>query len=282
MFNSVNFIVIVLLLLVLLILNQKIIMKAKILFLIPLILCTMFWSAYSKDKDQGYYYQLKIYHLKTKAQEGRIDQFLKEAYLPALHKAGIKQVGVFKSISQDASDQLVYVFIPAPKIDHLLNLEQTLEGDKQYLSAAKEYLNAPYNNPPYDRIESILLKAFKGMPVPATPKLTSPKNERVYELRSYESPTESLSDNKINMFNDAEMDIFTKLNFNAVFYGQVISGSRMPNLMYLTTFNNKADRDEHWAAFGPEYAPIKDLPKYQNNMTTNVTLFLYPTDYSDY
>ena len=39
------------------------------------------------------------------------------------------------------------------------------------------------------------------------------------------------------MFNaGGEIDIFTKLNFNAVFYGDVIVGSHMPNLMYLTCF----------------------------------------------
>ena len=119
------------------------------------------------------------------------------------------------------------------------------------------------------------------MPEFAIPKFTTPKSERVYELRSYESATESLASNKIDMFNDHEVAIFTKLNFNAVFYGQVISGSKMPNLMYLTTFNNKADRDKHWTAFGEDYKKISGLPQYQHNVSKNVTLFIYPTDYSD-
>lgn len=228
-----------------------------------------------------FYYQIKVYHYKTTAQENKIDAYLKSAYLPALHGAGIKDVGVFKPIVQDTSDKLIYVFIPLKKLTDLDKINMSISRNGGYADIGKPYLDAAYNDAPYTRIESILLKAFAAMPEYSLPKLTTPKNERVYELRSYEAATESLSFNKIAMFNDHEVDIFSKLNFNAVFYGQVISGSKMPNLMYLTTFNNKADRDSHWAAFGPEYKKISGLPQYQHNVSKNVTLFLYPTDYSD-
>ncbi|RYD75647.1 MAG: NIPSNAP family containing protein [Sphingobacteriales bacterium] len=228
-----------------------------------------------------YYYQLKVYHLKTAAQEAMVDAYLKNAFLPAAHRAGIKSVGVFKPIAKDTLEQLVYVFIPFKKMDDFLKLNETLAKDKTYLESGTAFLNAEYNSPPYTRLESIILKAFSAMPEFAVPKLTTPKSERVYELRSYESATESLAANKIDMFNDYEVAIFTKLNFNAVFYGQVISGSKMPNLMYLTTFNNKADRDKHWVAFGDDYKKISGLPQYQHNVSKNITLFVCPTDYSD-
>ena len=229
-----------------------------------------------------YYYQLKIYHLKTIDQEAKIDAYLKEAYLPALHRTGIKQIGVFKPIVADTSERLVYVLIPFKRWVDFIKLSEVLEKDQQYLMAGKDYLNAAYDTPPYTRIESVILKAFSVMPAPALPKLNGPKSERVYELRSYEAATESLSLNKIGMFNDHEAGIFSKLNFNALFYGQVISGSKMPNLMYMTTFNNKADRDQHWKDFGVEYKKISGLPQYQHNVSKNTTIFVYPTAYSDY
>ena len=228
-----------------------------------------------------YYYQIKIYHLKTPAQEAVVDAYLKNAFIPGAHRAGIQNVGVFKPVAKDTLEQLVYVFIPFKKMDDFLKLNETLAKDAQYLEAGSAYLNAAYNEAPYTRIESILLKAFSAMPGYAVPNLSLPKSERVYELRSYEAATENLSANKIGMFNDYEVAIFTKLNFNAVFYGQVISGSKMPNLMYMTSFNNKADRDKHWAAFGDDYKKISGLPQYQHNVSKNVTLFLYPADYSD-
>lgn len=250
----------------------------KLLFLTVVFLAS---SASVFAAKNQYYYQLKIYHLKTPAQEVMVDAYLKDAFIPAVHRAGINSVGVFKPITKDTLEQLVYVFIPFKKMDDFLKLNETLEKDKQYLAAGAGYLNAEYNAAPYARVESIILKAFSAMPEFAIPKLTTPKSERVYELRSYESATESLATNKIDMFNDYEVEIFTKLNFNAVFYGQVISGNKMPNLMYLTTFNNKADRDKHWVAFGEDYKKISGLPQYQHNVSKNVTLFIYPTDYSD-
>jgi hypothetical protein len=256
-------------------------MKLKLLPVVSLVLC-MLMSSFAYSQDDRYYYQLKIYHLKTAAQEAQIDQFLKDAYIPAMHRAGIPAIGVFKPVAQDTADQRIYVFSPAAKFEQLLNVDDILAKDNQFQTAGAPYLNAAYNNAPYTRIETIILKAFDGMLKPEVPKLTSPKSERIYELRSYEAATEKLSANKIDMFNVAELDIFTDLDFNAVFYGEVISGSTMPNLMYMTTFNNKADRDEHWKAFGPAYAPISKMPEYQHNVSKNVTLLLHPTDYSDY
>ena len=41
------------------------------------------------------YYELKIYHLAWgSGQEAKVDAFLKDVYLPALHRAGIAKVGV--------------------------------------------------------------------------------------------------------------------------------------------------------------------------------------------
>lgn len=234
-----------------------------------------------KAAKSTYYYQLKVYHLKTPAQEAIIDTYLKNAYLPAAHRAGITSIGVFKPIATDTLEQLIYVFTPFKKMDDFLKLNDILAKDKEYLEAGTSYLNADYNAAPYTRIESILLKAFSAMPEFAVPKLATPKSERVYELRSYEAATENISLNKIGMFNDEEVAIFTKLNFNAIFYGQVISGSKMPNLMYLTAFNNKVDRDKHWVAFGEDYKKISGLPQYQHNVSKNVTSFITPTDYSD-
>lgn len=256
-------------------------MKHNIFRLIIFTLCLFMAQSAASAKPSPYYYQLKIYHLKGKKQQDAVDAYLQSAYLPALHRAGIPMVGVFKPIAIDTAEQLVYVFVPFKKLDDVLKLDETLNQDKQFQLDGKEYLDASYDQAPYNRMETILLKAFSGMPAPAAPNLSGPKKDRVYELRSYEAATENISLNKIGMFNKDEMSIFTKLNFNPVFYGQVIAGSHMPNLMYLTTFNNKADRDKHWADFGPEYKKISGLPQYQHNVSKNTQLFVYPAEYSD-
>lgn len=236
--------------------------------------------AFGKSKQA--YFQLTVYHYETDEQEKAIDQYLESAYLPALHKLGFKEIGVFKPVENaTGQDRLVYVFISASDLSLLVNLDQCLAKDRKYLKAGKAYIEAGHSNPPFKRLETIWMKAFEGMPKSALPKLSAEKDKRIYELRSYEAATEQLSANKIAMFNNGEIDIFKKLNFNPVFYGQVIAGSTMPNLMYLTTFESMEDRNLHWKDFGPLYKPMQDLPQYQNNVSKNVTLLLHPATYSD-
>jgi hypothetical protein len=117
------------------------------------------------------------------------------------------------------------------------------------------------------------------------PSLTNPRTERIYELRSYESPTEKIYKNKVQMFNEGdEVGLFRRLGFNAVFYAEVISGRRMPNLMYMTTFADQASHDAHWKSFGedPYWKKLSAMPEYQHNVS-KINIYLYrPTDYSDY
>lgn len=232
------------------------------------------------------FYEIKIYHVKDKTQETRVENFLKDAYLPALHKAGIKTVGVFKPVASDtaAYGKLIYVLTPLKSMDDLLSLPKLLEKDAAYLSAGKDYIDAEYKNPPYSRFESIVLQAFVEAPMLKLPKLSSPKSERVYELRSYEGHTEKIYQNKVKMFNvGGEVPLFERLGFNAVFYAEVVAGSHMPNLMYMTTFSDKASRDAHWKSFteDSEWNKLKVNPEYQNNVSKNTSFFLYPTEYSD-
>lgn len=232
-----------------------------------------------------YYYQIKVYHFKTKAQEDRLDAYLQNAYLPAMHKAGIKSVGVFKPMKQDSLDKKLYVFVPYKTWDALERTDQMITKDQNYLSAGKDYLDAPYNDPAYSRIETMVLKAFADSPEPMIPNLTAKKTDRVYEMRSYESATEKYHASKVKMFNAGdEIGIFKSLNFNAVFYAQVIAGGHMPNLMYMTTFNNMDDNKAKWKLFfaDEKFKALGKMTEYQKNVSKGESSFLYPTDYSDY
>ncbi len=232
------------------------------------------------------FYEIKIYTVNSKEQENRVEQYLKDAYIPAMHRMGIKRIGVFKPVATDSVSfgKLIYVLTPIKNLNQLLVLPTKLNADAAYLSAGKDYIDADYKNPPYIRFETIILRAFPDAPLLNLPKLKGSKSERIYELRSYEGHTEKIHQNKVKMFNKGgEIKLFASLGFNAVFYGQVVSGSHMPNLMYMTTFENKASRDEHWKAFGssPEWTKLKAEPQYLNNMSKNTSYFLFPADYSD-
>jgi NIPSNAP len=232
------------------------------------------------------FYDIKIYTVNSKDQEARVEQYLKDAYIPAMHRLGVKTIGVFKPVATDsvAFGKLIYVLTPIKNLDQLVDLPKKLSVDAVYLSAGKDYIDADYKNPPYVRFETIVLQAFPEAPLLNLPKLNGSKSERIYELRSYEGHTEKIHQNKVRMFNEGgEVKLFAKLGFNAMFYGQVVAGNRMPNLMYMTTFENKAERDAHWKAFGssPEWIKLKAEPQYLNNMLKNTSYFMFPTEYSD-
>ncbi|MDB4918221.1 NIPSNAP family protein [Mucilaginibacter sp.] len=264
-------------------------MRSNHIFRYPylFVLFVLLFSVYNSSAKaaDGYYYQLKIYHLKTQAQEDRIDHYLQNAYLPALHRLGIKNVGVFKPVEADTSGKRVYVLIPFKTWEQIKKTDQQLGADQQYLTDGADYIDAAHNEAPYTRMETILLSAFPKMLSPDVPQLTANKIDRVYELRSYESATEKYNVNKVKMFNDGnEVALFKRLGFNAVFYAEVLAGSHMPNLMYMTTFNNKADRDKHWDAFSndPEWKVLVAKKEFQNNVSKADILFLHPTAYSDF
>lgn len=231
------------------------------------------------------FYEIKIYTISSSAQEKMIDTYLKDAYIPAMHRQGIKNIGVFKPrATTDDADKKVYVLTPLKSQSQLLTITDKLDKDMAYQSAGSAYINAMFDNKPFDRFEAIILRAFSDLPQMKLPNLSGPKENRIYELRSYEGPTEKYYRKKVDMFNaGGEVKLFERLNFNAVFYGEVISGSHMPNLMYMTTFENQADRDEHWKAFGdsPEWTVLKADPQYANTVSKNTQYFLYPTAYSD-
>ena len=67
-------------------------------------------------------------------------------------------------------------------------------------------------------MESSLMVAFTGMP-----RLDRPVDApgRVFQLRTYESPSAKTGLKKIEMFNDAgEIRIFREVGLNPVFFGQ--------------------------------------------------------------
>jgi NIPSNAP len=232
------------------------------------------------------YYELKIYHISGKAQEERMDAFLKNVYLPALHRAGIMKVGVFKPVESDTTTgKRIFVLIPFRTYDQYFRLPDILLNDKVYNEAGKLFTDAAFNDPPYMRCESIIMKSFTEMPEAVAPKFSTPSGDRIYELRAYESATEAKAVKKIEMFNQAgEIKLFRKLDFNPVFFGEVLAGSIKPNLMYMTSFSDTTSNRVHWKTFvdSPEWKTLSGMEDYKNTVSTIHKYMLHPTAYSEF
>jgi hypothetical protein len=231
------------------------------------------------------YYEIRVYHYNSDEQGRKLDSFLQFSLLPALGRAAMGKTGVFIPAGNDTlADKLRYVLLTGPGLQALLDLPGKLEADALFQQGSRAFRGAAYNNPPFQRMESILLKAFPLAPQLQLPALHSPNAERIYELRSYEGPTEELFKAKVRMFNEGgEIALFRRLNFNALFYATVLYGGRMPNLMYMTSFENKADRDAHWKTFGadPEWKSLSALPQYLNTVSRAEIILLHPAPYSE-
>jgi hypothetical protein len=244
------------------------------------------WATAVPAGSKQAFYAIRVYQLKTQQQEARVDSFLQNALIPALHRQGISQVGTFKPIGNDtAAIRKIYVFIPLKNLDQFITLSASLAKDARFLADGSSYLDAAYNDPPYVRMESILLQAFPDMPTHANPWSGQPYSpDRIYELRSYEGPTEKLYANKVQMFNQGgEIPLFARLDFHAVFYASVLAGAHMPNLMYMTSFDNMAARDQHWKNFGddPFWKQLVSSPQYQHNVSHVDDIFLHAAAYSE-
>ena len=256
-------------------------MKCLITLALAVIISNSVAAAPVKD-----YYQILVYHYSSPDQEKMIDNYLETTFLPFMHKNGYKDIGVFSPLSNDtASDKRIYVYLTLKNPMQIADWNEKLLKSNPAESPASAYWNSPHTAPPYNRMESILIRAWEMAPKMNLPALKGPKELHVYELRSYESPTDKFYRNKVHMFNEGgEIKLFSRLNFNAVFYGDVLAGDRMPNLMYMTSFENMEDRDAHWKEFGnsPEWKQLTSMQEYKNNVSKSDIILMKAKKYSDF
>jgi hypothetical protein len=230
-------------------------------------------------QDTQEYFELRVYTLKDEQQQKLVEDFYR-AVIPVYNRRGVHHVGVFTPM--EAADGLkLYVLIPYQSMLHFAEVADKLECDAIYQSVGQAYLQAPADQPAYERIESSLMKAFTGFPALVAPE----KKERIFELRQYQSPTEAAGKKKIEMFNaQGEIEIFKRLAFHPVFWGETIIGPLRPNLTYMVTFDDLAAKEALWTSFidDEEWKKVSAVPGYSNELLLNliVSTLLVPTAYS--
>jgi hypothetical protein len=231
------------------------------------------------------YYELRQYAIESDAQRKLFDKFLSEAAIPALNRLGVKPVGVFteeEKPNEEKKPKVLFVLLRHKSLDVLSTIDDRLMADAEFVAKGAEFLNAPADAPVFKRLESSLMLAFKGMPELERP-VTSPG--RIFQLRTYESPSVKTGLKKIEMFNDAgEIALFRRVGLNPVFFGQTLVGGKMPNLTYMLTFNSVEEKDANWKKFitDPEWLKLRAMAEYSDKaILCGITnLVLKPTDYS--
>jgi hypothetical protein len=135
------------------------------------------------------------------------------------------------------------------------------------------------------RIDSSLLEAFENIPRLEKPAAGGDRKTRLFELRTYESPSEPGHARKMEMFTrKGELEIFRRTGLTPVLFGKTLIGPRLPSFSYMLTFPDWNARDKAWAAFraDPEWQKLKAQPGYSDaEILSNITdILLRPTAYS--
>jgi hypothetical protein len=228
-------------------------------------------------------YELRKYFLEQGPQQKLTDSYLAEAFIPALNRLGIQNVGAF-SLDIGPETPTTYLLIPCNSLETLVTTELRLAHDDEYQRRGAAFLNAPAAQPAYRRMESSLMIAFEGWPKLTLPPATAQKGPRVFQLRTYESPSNRDHRVKVDMFHKGEFDIFEKAGFWRVFFGDTMIGPRLPNLTYMLSFPDASELNAKWRAFraDPDWKKLSAMPTYAfEPIVSNITnLVLNPTSYS--
>jgi hypothetical protein len=197
------------------------------------------------------YLELKTWRLHNSAenQAVRVADFLGNGLAPALERSGARLAGAFANVI--GPDGPYYVTLS--QFASLAAFEKTLDTlavDKDYQAAVDHLSSGP--GLPFVRLESSLLRSFDVFPQAAIEK--GAQGARIFELRTYESQSLTALRRKVDMFNKGEAQIFMRLGFRPVFFGETIAGSRQPNLTYMLSFDSLAAHDKLWADFGADAA----------------------------
>jgi hypothetical protein len=206
------------------------------------------------------FYELRTLRLRRGPMQGRVDQYLKEAFIPAARRAGCGPIGAFNVLIGPGNPS-VFVLIPHPTVESFVSLPEKLGADVEYVKAAADFRSLPPTDPPYVNHEVQLLKALVHFPRVQLPG----EGARIFELRSYRSHNHAAASKKIQMFEaGGEIAIFRRVGLNPVFFAQTLTGVHLPSLTYLLTFPDLATREKNWNAFrsDAEWKKLSATPGY--------------------
>ncbi|GAC1425861.1 MAG: hypothetical protein NVS9B7_28580 [Flavisolibacter sp.] len=233
-----------------------------------------------KKNIKKQFYELRVYTFKNQLQQKIVENFFQQAAIPAYNRIGMTPIGVFEEMKEEGQKKL-FVIIAFDSLEDFIKSEERLSGDQTYQQAATPYLQASATAPAYERIESSLLRPFLHMAFIKIPD----RKPRLFELRRYESASESAGKKKIEMFNlKGEIDIFNRVGLTPVFFGETVIGGLRPNLTYMLCFDDMEAHDRNWKSFvsDPEWKTISSIPEYADAKIVSriSSTFLIPKSFS--
>jgi hypothetical protein len=215
--------------------------------------------------------ELRYFRLRNGRQVQRTTGYLQHGLVPACERAGIRPAGCFNAVIAPDSP-FILTLASYPSLAAFDTAREKLAADKEFQAASDEFNSMTELS--YMRMESSLLWGFPSYPTVTPPPAGEKGASRIFELRTYESPSDKAQARKIKMFGDGEIDIFHRSGMQTVFFGQTIVGARMPNLTYMLAFPDLAAREKAWAAFSadPDWQKLRATPGLSDaDIVNNIT-----------
>ncbi len=236
-----------------------------------------------QEKQGREYYELRCYKLRSGDQAKHAHKYFEDVLIPALNRQGLKTIGAFDLYLGPETPSL-YLLIPSESLETLLHSELKLGHDEEYLKAGEFFDAAPASSPAFERVDSSLMIAFEGYPKMTVTPATEKKGARVFQMRTYESPSLRDHRRKVEMFHAGEFKIFEQAGFWNVFFGDVLIGPRTPKLTYMVAMPDLAELDAKWKNFTshPDWKKLSSESRFTfESIVSNIdNLILRPTAYS--
>ena len=251
-------------------------MKRRLLFsvLAGVMMMTCFVFRSAAQVNDGQIQEWRVYNFQMGGSAARLDKLMTGILLPLYKSMGI-EVGCFRENNTNQPVSYYFLFV-YPSFDAYLKANDALLKNSAFVEAMKE--DGAAARPMFFRYDSYLCRPFEGWQ-----KVTPVAGKTIFEWRKYDSANIEAGTRKVQMFNQGEIDIFKECGVNPFCFGQIIAGKDMPGLIYVTHFNDMADRDASWDKFSnnPDWQRMRAAPEWANaTIPNNRVVFLTPLPYS--
>ena len=225
------------------------------------------------------FYALQNYRLKQGTQLPRLHDHFGKALLPKLNSFWSGPKIFLEALVAPHMPQLMVMY-GFNSLDELWGVHGKAMADPD-LAKASEALESG-TEPGFETLDTTLLEAAPYSPeiVPAAASAKA----RIFELRTYHSPTWRQLAALNDRFAGPEIKIFHRTGIHPILYSSTLIGQNLPNLTYLIPFDNLAHRETAWSAFAadPEWVKVRkeSIDKSgQISSVQNISLWK-ATDYS--
>ncbi|MFN7996680.1 MAG: NIPSNAP family protein [Bryobacteraceae bacterium] len=208
----------------------------------------MFPAGLSAEEDRKTrFYILEQYFMENGSQPARLHDFFSKAMLPAMDRV-LKGPKIFMEALVAPHMPQVALIVGVESVDQIWSASKALFADTEFSQAFDRWETG---EPPYISTSTSLLRATDYSPE-IMAQQTPSGSPRIFELRTYHSPTTRQLKALHERFAGPEIKIFHRTGVHPLFYSSTVFGANRPNLTYLIPFESLAAREKAWNAFGAD------------------------------